>query len=76
MLTIFKFGYVMLLLGLGGCYDLGMHRPSIRQFLDGHAGVTEDATCLECPHPDHPVGTPTSPPDFIGGLKCHNNDIR
>lgn len=76
MSTLLKLGCVMLMLGLAGCYYLGMHGPSIRQFPDVHAGVTEDAECLECHHPDHSVGPPTSHPDFVGCLKCHNDDIR
>lgn len=76
MPAIMRFAAVFLLLGLVGCYYLGMHGPSIRQFPDIHAGISEDAECLECHHPDHPVGPPTSHPEFVGCLKCHNDDIR
>jgi len=64
---------------LGSCayrYYLGMHGPSIRLFPDVHAGVTEDEQCLECHHPDRdPVGPPTSHPQFVGCLKCHDDAV-
>jgi hypothetical protein len=67
----------MALVIFGGCayrHYLGMHGPSIRSFPDVHAGVTEDAQCLECHHPDrNPVGPPTSHPQFVGCLKCHDD---
>lgn len=62
---------------LSGCayrYYLGMHGPSIKQYPQIHEGVTQDAECLECHHPErNPTGPPTSHPDFSGCLKCHND---
>lgn len=65
------------LLVLGGCayrHYMGLHGPSIRSTPDIHEGVTEDADCLDCHHPDRdPVGPPTSHPQFTRCLKCHND---
>ena len=70
----------MALMIAGGCayqHYLGMHGPSVRNFPDIHAGVTEDTECLECHHPDrNPVGPPTSHPQFTGCLKCHNDVVK
>lgn len=64
---------------LGGCayrHYLGLHGPSVRRNPDIHAGVTEDADCLGCHHPDrNPVGPPTSHPQFTGCLKCHDDPV-
>lgn len=68
----------LVLLVMAGCayrHYLGMHGPSVRSYPDVHEGVTEDADCLQCHHPDrNPVGPPTSHPQFTGCLKCHNDD--
>jgi len=67
------------LLLLGGCvyrYYLGMHGPSIRRYPEVHAGVVEDAECLACHDPEgDPVGPPTSHPQFVGCLKCHDDVV-
>ena len=64
---------------LGSCayrYYLGLHGPSIRHFPDVHAGVTEDAQCLACHDPNgDPGGPPTTHPQFVGCLKCHDDDV-
>jgi hypothetical protein len=68
----------MVLALFNGCayrYYLGMHGPSVKSFPDIHKGVTEDQGCLGCHHPDrNPTGPPTSHPQFIGCLKCHNDE--
>lgn len=68
-----------LLLVLGGCayrHYMGLHGPSVHNTPDIHEGVTEDAECLGCHHPDRdPVGPPTSHPQFTGCLKCHNDPL-
>ena len=57
-------------------YYLGMHGPSIRRFPEVHDGVSEDAECLGCHHPDRdPQGQPTTHPQFQGCLKCHNDPV-
>jgi uracil-DNA glycosylase len=65
---------------LGGCayrHYLGMHGPSVRNAPDVHEGVTEDAECLGCHHPDrNPTGPLTSHPQFTGCLKCHSDPIK
>jgi len=65
---------------LGGCayrHYLGLHGPSVRNVPDVHEGVTEDAECLVCHHPDrHPTGPPTSHPQFTGCLKCHSDPLK
>ena len=62
---------------LGGCayrHCVGMHGPSVRNAPDVHEGVTEDAACLACHHPDrNPKGPHTSHPQFTGCLKCHSD---
>lgn len=67
------------LIVLGSCayqHYLGMHGPSVRNYPDVHEGVTEDAQCLGCHHPEKdPVGPPTSHPQFTGCLKCHNDSV-
>jgi hypothetical protein len=67
------------LLLVSGCayrHYMGLHGPSVRRTPDIHQGVTEDAECLECHHPDRePVGPPTSHPQFTGCLKCHNDPL-
>jgi hypothetical protein len=66
----------MAMLLLAGCayrHYLGMHGPSVRRYPDIHEGVTADAECLACHDPDGDlVGPPTSHPQFVGCLKCHN----
>lgn len=68
---------ILVILLLSGCayrYYMGMHGPSIKQFPEIHQGVTQDAECLKCHHPDHsPTGPPTTHPGFTGCLKCHND---
>jgi hypothetical protein len=55
---------------------LGLHSPSIRTYTDIHEGVTEDFVGLECHYPDRsPDDPPTSYPDFVGCLKCHNDPV-
>lgn len=55
-------------------YYLGVHGPSIKQFPEIHQGVTQDAECLECHHPEgNLTGPPTTHPGFTGCLKCHND---
>ncbi len=68
---------VMGLLILGGCayqHYLGLHGPSVRNSPDIHQGMTNDAACLECHHPENSTMAPaTSHPGFSGCLKCHND---
>ena len=61
---------------LAGCAHtayLGFHGKSVKAFPELHAGVTQDARCLECHHPDHAQGPPTPHPGFTGCLNCHND---
>lgn len=53
---------------------LGLHGPTIQSVPDPHSGVSTDAQCLSCHHPQNPVGTPTTHPRFKGCLKCHNDE--
>ncbi|MBR9982360.1 MAG: hypothetical protein KFF50_15115 [Desulfatitalea sp.] len=74
------FLFSMAMVILGGCayrHYLGMHGPSVRRYPGIHEGVTEDAQCLLCHHPDRdPAGPPTSHPQFAGCLKCHNDAVQ
>ena len=76
---IFSVLSLFIILFASGCayrYYLGMHGPSIKQFPDIHAGITQDSECLECHHPQRdPSGPPTTHPHFKGCLKCHNDDL-
>jgi len=71
---------IMAMMILGGCayrHYLGLHGPSVRNRPEIHEGVTEDAECLGCHHPERdPVGPPTSHPQFTGCLKCHNDTVK
>ncbi len=72
--------YSIALVVLGGCayrHYLGLHGPSVRNTPNVHEGVTEDAECLGCHHPDrNPMGPPTSHPQFSGCLKCHSDPLK
>ncbi len=65
---------------LGGCayrHYLGVHGPSVLNSPDIHEGVTDDAECLSCHHPDmNPTGPPTSHPQFTGCIKCHSDALK
>jgi hypothetical protein len=69
----------MAMILFGGCayrHYLGLHGPSVRSSPAIHEGVTEDADCLACHHPERdPVGPATSHPQFTGCLKCHNDPL-
>ena len=67
--------FLCLAVAAGGCAYLGGQGPSVRMFPDIHDGVTEDAECLECHHPDSGAATPTPHPDFKGCLRCHDGAI-
>ena len=60
---------------MGGCAYLGFHGPTIQSHPRFHAGVTQDRACLQCHHPEYPVGPPTPHPGLKGCVRCHNDDI-
>jgi hypothetical protein len=64
----------------GGCaygHYLGLHGPTIKATPEFHEDVVEDQACLSCHHPDeNPTATPTSHPQFVGCLKCHNDSLK
>lgn len=69
---------VILVIVCGCAYRhyFGLHGPSIRHWPEIHEGVTADAECLGCHHPDrNPSGPPTSHPQFTGCLHCHNDPL-
>jgi len=76
------FGVVTLFLLISACattglYYLGFHGPSIKQFSEVHEGIRKDQECLECHglNADDLDGSPTTHPQFVGCLKCHNDEI-
>jgi hypothetical protein len=66
-------GATLFFLGCGHMAYLGVHGRSIRLYPDIHESVEKDAQCLECHHPDNPVGPVSPHPEFTGCIKCHND---
>jgi hypothetical protein len=76
LFTVILFFLLLLSSGCAYRYYLGMHGPSIQRSPEIHADVSADAECLECHHPArNPKGPPTSHPQFMGCLKCHNDPL-
>jgi hypothetical protein len=80
-MNIFKISFFIFLviLSLSGCayrHYLGMHGPSVKRHPDIHAKVTRDKECLMCHNPEmNPNGPLNNHPQFIGCLRCHNDDL-
>lgn len=66
---------IAVVVGCGYTAYLGMHGTSIKLHPDIHEAVAEDRECLECHHPDNDPVVASPHPNFIGCLKCHNDDI-
>ncbi len=58
---------------------LGFHGPSVQQYPEIHAGMTEDDQCRICHHPDNAGKVDKAPatthPEFKNCLKCHNDPL-
>lgn len=61
-----------------GLYYLGFHGPTIKQSSEVHEGIWKDQECLEChgPNANDSDASPTTHPQFVGCLKCHNDEIK